>query len=177
MSDKELIFEIQDGKKWATNQLYLKHHSKVRNHLIRKGCSMNIWREFYNDAFILFHNKLCDVRFIEHESICPWLKKVAYFNFLKHLKKNINYSDIVDIPIPPIDIKLIEKERVEDEKKRLKAAMNQLGEKCRDVINLCFAEPKYTAKEIAEILNYASPEVVHVRKNKCKEQLKDLFNK
>jgi len=172
-----LIVEIKKSKRWATNQLYLKHMNKVRNTLVKKGCPINLWLEYYNDAFILFHNRIVDERFLEHDSLAPWLITVSYRRYLSQRKKNVSHSDVFDIPVPSVDIKIIEKEKVELEKVKLKRAINELSDSCRELINLSFSDLSFSAAEIAEILNFKNPEVVYTKKSRCLSNLKNKFNK
>lgn len=178
MDDQYLIKQINEGKIWATNQLYLKHRNTVRNYLITKGCNMNIWLECYNDAFVIFHSRADQEYFVNFQgSIISWFKKVSYTHFLKTLNNRDNSSEeIFDIPTPAIDIKLIEKEIVDEQQKRLEKALSKLGSSCRSLIDICaFSRTKYTATEIAEMLGYANATVVSSRKKQCFDKLKENF--
>lgn len=172
MEDAKLIGFIKENKKWATNQLYLKHFNAVRNHLIRKGCPLGIWQEFYNDAFVVFHETLCDERFLEYDSIAPWLKKVAKNGYLKSIRNKKTTVEIgnVDPSIDPVPME------PDENIFRLKLALEKIGDKCRHLINLTeFADKKYSGVEIAEILGYNNANVVFASKTKCLKKLREIF--
>ena len=62
------------------------------------------------------------------------------------------------------------------EQKLLKKYYNELGDRCKSVLNLFYYQG-YNLDEIREILNYSNKKVLKSQKSRCIKQLKNLLNK
>ena len=63
-----------------------------------------------------------------------------------------------------------------NEQKLLKKYYDQLGDRCKSVLNLFYYQG-YNLDEIKEILNYSNKKVLKSQKSRCLKQLKNLINK
>lgn len=171
MDDRTLIIEIKNEKRWATNQLYLKHLNRVKFHLIRKGCPMHLCIEAYNDAFVAFHTAVCHEKFLEHNSLLPWLKLVAFRAYLK--KINTDALSICQITtVPPIDETMIADEELARQKAKVEKGISKLGSTCQQIIRLSLSDENYSGKDIACMLQLSSAAVVSTMKARCLQRLK-----
>lgn len=62
-----------------------------------------------------------------------------------------------------------EKEFIQGRLKRVQDALSRLGEKCRKLLLYVYVEER-SQKEIAEIMDFAGPEVVKVTRHRCYQQ-------
>ncbi|MEZ4828724.1 MAG: sigma-70 family RNA polymerase sigma factor [Bacteroidia bacterium] len=62
-----------------------------------------------------------------------------------------------------------DKEWVKEQVSLVKAALMNLGEKCRQLLTYVYIEER-PQKEIAQLMNFASPEVVKVTRHRCYQQ-------
>ena len=67
-------------------------------------------------------------------------------------------------------------EQLTNEQKLLKKSFDQLGDRCKSVLNLFYYQG-YTLDEIKEILNYSNKKVLKSQKSRCLKQLKNLISK
>jgi hypothetical protein len=176
MDDKALISEIRKGKRYATNQLYIKHLTGVKFHLVRKGCPMHLCLESYNDAFVAFHTSICDETFLEHNSLLPWLKLVAFRAYLKKINKTPPLSQ-PEINVPAIDVSMIAAEELKIQRTVIEKGMSKLGATCQQIIKLWLSDQNYSGADIAAMLQLASPGVVSTMKSRCLAKLKRCCQK
>ena len=177
--DEELIESIRKDEKWAINQLYLKHLKNVLRHLQNKGCSESEAQEHFNDAFVIFVNRVNDEYFLNYVgSLLPWFKKTSSNIFFKSLKGN---KEVLPSPIEVFEKneleKLVAKEQKQELLIKIKVSMSKMTETCKSIIELSIlSTPRFSAAEIAEMLGYKSAATTDVTKSRCLKQLKKYFN-
>src|ERR1700760_3548840 len=136
----------------------------------------------YSDAVLSTINNIASGKFDGSSSLKTYLFRIFSNKCIDQIRKNtINKAAVHHSAQSPELLAhlpdkarsavetLIHRNRVETLRERL----NQLGEKCREL--LLFFEDGFTDKDIAEKMNYNSPAVVKTTRLRCIERLRDLM--
>ncbi len=116
----------------------------------------------------------------------PFLKRVAWYQWHKSIRSAKRRSDrerdivdTIDTDFGPDALEqMVSSERGSERLSQLRKAYTTLSERCKAILELgFFAEPPYSASEIADILELASANVARVTKTNCIKSLRKAYFK
>ena len=179
-NDSNRLREIYKGKKGYSIQFMQK--IKIGNSIEQEELV-----DIYQDAMIIFYEKIVDRDFKLTSSIQTYLNSVCRFQLLnrsKKIKSTINIgedgNDKYHQYDPEIEDTLIELRDVKDSKhialEKALFTLKKEGRKCFELLTLFFYHKK-SMKEIAERLGYTNAANAKSQKSKCQKRLKNMSYK
>lgn len=144
---------------------YVQVFPLVAAYVQRKGGDMEDAREVFQEAVVLYYEKLVHSGFRPEENDEAYLLGIAKKRWLKHCSKRQHHESLKHVEMP--------EER--DPKPIVQRLLNQLrqtGEKCLNVLQAFYYE-KQTMKQIAHRFSYTSERSATVQKYKCLEKIRN----
>ena len=130
----------------------------------------------YQDAFIAFYENVRAEKITSlHSSVKTYVFSIGKFMLIKKFKleiKQVAEEDIAGFEF--VDNTLLEREEISHTQQVIRAAIEQLGEKCRQLL-VYYYYRKYRMTVIAERLQYKNVNVVKSKKNRCMTTLKGII--
>jgi RNA polymerase sigma factor (sigma-70 family) len=133
----------------------------------------------YSDTIIVIINNIAWGKFEGRSSLKTYTYQIFHNKCVDLLRKTTTNRGRVDNTLPldslvyelPDNAKTaIQKLIAKDERQQVMEKLNEIGEKCRELLLLF--EDGYSDKEIAGLMNYQSPEVVKTTRLRCLIKLK-----
>jgi len=187
VSDNELIAAIKLNHAWAINQLYVKYNDKIRRYIMGRGANTDQSIECYQEAIMSVLKLIKTGVLDQNEGVVePFLKRVAWYQWHKTIRTAKRQGDherevieSIDTDFEPDALEhMVNSERGSERLSQLRKAYKTLSERCKAVLELgFFAEPTYSATEIADILELANANVARVTKTNCIKSLRKAYFK
>ena len=177
-SELALILRVRDGDTEALSKVYKANFPSIMHFVLSNNGSEQEAKDIYQDAMIVFYEKLQDRNFQLNCQIKTFLYSICRRLWLKRLAEKNKYVSQLDdfepfLKIDELDIDLEEHETQFD---ILTQALNQLGDPCRAVLKGFYIEKK-SMQQIADEMGYTNPDNAKNQKYKCLQRLKKLFFK
>lgn len=174
-SDEEIIFCLRgekDKRDLALEQLYAKLYPVIKSYILKNNGSDDDAADIFQDAIIVFYDKVRQDQFQLSSSIRTYLYSVCkhlWLNKLRAQKKVVSLTEDSDfITVDPLSLNVIgSKERNEF----LLKLLESLGEDCKKVLVYYYYE-RLKMKEIASRMNFATDQVAKNKKSSCLKKLK-----
>jgi len=187
VSDNELIAAIKQNRAWAINQLYVKYNDNIRRYLMGRGANTDQSIECYQETIMSVLKLIKTGMLDQNEGVVePFLKRVAWFQWHKsirsakrHSERESDYIENINTDFEPDALEqLVSSEQGSERITQLRKAYKTLSERCKAILELgFFAEPSYSATEIADILELANANVARVTKTNCIKSLRKAYFK
>lgn len=157
----------------------------TRTMVKKSGCSAEDAEDVYMDALLIFRENLVSGKLKELTNLKTYVFGICWNLWRDLLRARERWtreeneverqmwllSAAGDQPLEPTEADLV---RVQI--RRVTQALNQLGDTCRQLLTLVYAEER-SHREVAHILGLASAEVVKVTRHRCYQQWIRLVNK
>jgi RNA polymerase sigma factor (sigma-70 family) len=176
-----LLSQIKSGDKAGLGQVYDQTHKYCVLTLIKKtGCTKDDAEDLFMDAILVFREKAVagGIRYLSNI-------KTYMFGICYNLWRDMNRSDkkwntVKDeverqYYLLKIDEPTEEEEIVRKKLRMVKNALAKLDEKCRMLLRYAYMEQR-PQKEIADLMGFASANVVKVTRFRCYKKWMDLMN-
>jgi len=177
--EQELISGIKAGNHTLVDQLYedyrpafvqwLNQHFKALEHEAV---------DIFQDALIIFYRNITSGKVDRlNSSIKTYLFAIGKHLWLKRFRKKQRISfleELPDISYEGWDTQIIRDIESADQRARLEAALNQLGDKCKRLLVLAFFH-RYSTEALQHEFDYNSADVVRTKKYRCLNQLRALL--
>ena len=180
-SDQILFSALKDGSESAFKKVYQENRLPFFNFAIKYGIESHEAKDIYQDAYVAFYENIRRGKLSElRSSISTYLMSIGKYMILDNLRKQqkkvrsekvIAQVQAVDEEVGVLDI---EREELNPRQLVLRRYFERLGEKCKKILTL-FYYNKYSIKEIMEVGNYNSENVVKSQKSRCLKTLKDAI--
>lgn len=178
---EELIAAIKAGSRSHLHQVYLTYRDSFLEWAqARFRCSREDALDVYQDVIIIFYENIVEGKVQQLRSqLRTYLFGIGRILIIKRFNENQrtelmgedeSAADLPEISEGDIRLELNDRQRV------LREAIDQLGEKCRDLL-LLFYYHRYATEAIIEELGYKNPEVVKSQKARCMRSLRERFVK
>ena len=187
VSDNELIAAIKQNHAWAINQLYMKYNDNIRRYLMGCGANTDQSIECYQETIMSVLKLIKTGMLDQNEGVVePFLKRVAWYQWHKSIRSTKRQGDREREVIDSIDTdfepdaleQIVSAERGSKRMAQLREAYKTLSERCKAILELgFFAEPAYSAAEIADMLELANANVARVTKTNCIKSLRKAYFK
>jgi RNA polymerase sigma factor (sigma-70 family) len=176
-TDSEAILGILNNSGQMLKRLYTAYFPMVLQLVLNNNGTYDDAKDIYQEAIIVLYNKVKAENFELSSKLKTFIYSVCRRLWLKRLSHMSRYatSDIKDyqehLPV---------EEEVEHHAERnlqfdkMQAAMEQLGEPCRTIIDDFYIKNK-SMQEICERFGYTNADNAKTQKYKCLQRLKKLF--
>lgn len=155
--------------------IYTSCFPMVRSMILKNGGTVDDARDVFQDSVIVLFQNNSQEKFQLTVSNCTYLYSVARNKWLKHIRDTGKITTL-EFANDKSDGSLSFDDDEKKQRQRLLIKhLNQLGEKCRNVLKHFF-EGK-TGEEITRELDFSSYEYYRVAKNRCTENLKQSIQK
>lgn len=178
ISDEDLLTYLQAGNEKYITYVYDKCKKNALGFLRQSGADYDNAEDIYQDAVIVFYEKVQEGNFEKRSSIQTYLNSVCRFKWLNTIrdkKEFITDSDFVFDESITDDFETFGEEKetriglIETQLLKLKAK----GGKCYDILYAYFYENK-KMENIAEQFDYTNADNAKNQKAKCQKQLKEM---
>lgn len=176
-SDEDIIRGILNDDDDALKILYKDNFDMITTMVIKNNGSYQEAKDIYQDAIIIFYEKVKNPEFLLICKIKTYLYSISKKLWLNELKlKNIEYIDFIEnneIDVadnPDFDAEVEQEKRF----RHLQTSLEKLGLPCRKIIE-SFYFHKSSMSEIAEKMGYQNAETVKNLKYKCLQRLRKIF--
>ncbi len=174
MEDQQLIEDLKQNKLKALDRVYLTYKEEFFLFARTFSISEEDISDVYQEAVISFYENIQRGKLNQlTSSLKTYLFAIGKFKIYKQIKTNkLSYQD--DLTIHSYEeIRTFEVEVSKNRQQVLKEAFNDLGNKCKAVLELFYYEG-LTLDEIQKFLKYSSKDVLKSQKSRCLKQLKEL---
>jgi RNA polymerase sigma factor (sigma-70 family) len=179
-SDEDIIAQIQAGNERSLNALYDKCKSKAIRFLTINGADYETAQDIFQDAMVLFYEKVRKGNFEQRSTIQTYLNSVCRNIFLNIIRGEKEIKIPLDIVI---DINILDTIDVYEEEKEIRISkietellnLKNKGGKCFEMLYAYFYEGK-NMKEIAKQFEYTDADNAKHQKARCQKQLKEMVH-
>ncbi len=162
----------------ALNYIYTKHFNAIERLVLNNSGTYDEAKDVYQDAIILFYEKVRQNQLTLTCSIGTYLYSVCRNLWLKCLREKAKTPVFIDTQNDFLILDIADTDYDTETEQLLHIATEQLatlGEKCRQILHYFFWERK-TMDFIAQQLGYTNADNAKNQKSKCMKQLRDKFN-
>ncbi|MCP4521967.1 MAG: sigma-70 family RNA polymerase sigma factor [Cytophagales bacterium] len=177
MEDQQILKLLQEGKHTpALRELY-KGFPSIERLIINSGGSTEKAQDIFQEALVIFFEKTQDTSFQLSSKISTYLHSVCH-NLWRNESRNSKNKKSTFLTEEKEQLLIAEDDveaHLEKEEKFgfLDEIMEQLGDKCKQVLSLFYYQ-KMSMSEIASELNYSNDRSAKNQKFKCLERAKKM---
>lgn len=168
MKDSVVLEKISRGDEKALDYLYRKYYRMMTNVVIKNNGTEQEAKDIYQDALIVFWQKVISNQLTLTSKISTYLYSVCLNLWRKELDRKSRLAhEEHDQP-----------EYMNDEAEERSAiihhCINQLGDTCRKILTYYYFDDM-SMQDIAQKLGFATTETAKTKKYKCKKRLDNLI--
>jgi RNA polymerase sigma factor (sigma-70 family) len=174
VTEEELLESLQSGDDRALNTIYRQHYQMVVNMVMNNGGSLQEAKDVYQEALIVFYEKIKEEDFELNCLIKTFVYSVSRRLWLKQLQRKDRFNGTL---IDTDDFVELESEDVgekEDQYSAMNHALEGLGEPCRSILKDFYLKNS-SMEEITEKFGYTNADNAKNQKYKCLKRLKKQF--
>jgi RNA polymerase sigma factor (sigma-70 family) len=168
MKDEVVIDKIKKGDETALEFLYKKHYKMMLNMVQKNNGTEDEAKDVYQDALIVFWEKVASGDFILTSKISTYLYSVCTNLWRKELarKKKLTSDEGNEATIT---MNFEQNEQI----KAIQTCISRLSDTCQKVLTMYYFE-KTSMNEIALQLGFSNSDTAKTKKYKCKKELDAL---
>lgn len=174
--------ELKNGSQKALRQVYENNRDKFLNFAKRYNLPQDDVIDIYQDAYVIFYDNIMTGKIEKFtSSISTYLFSVGkYLIFDKMKKNNKKVGPDFDLAVVRAEDEIIQTIEIEEktltrEQELLYTHFSSLGKQCQELLKL-FYYRGFTIKDILELGNYNSENVIKSTKSRCMKTLKERIN-
>ncbi|AEH01511.1 RNA polymerase sigma factor [Lacinutrix sp. 5H-3-7-4] len=174
--------ELKSGSQIALRQVYEDNRDKFINFAKRYNLPQDDVIDIYQDAYVIFYDNIMNGKIEKFtSSISTYLFSVGkYLIFDKMKKNNKKVGSGFDLAIVRDEDEIMHTMEIEEktltrEQELLYTHFSSLGKQCQELLKL-FYYRGFTIKDILELGNYNSENVIKSTKSRCMKTLKERIN-
>lgn len=173
-SDAALVVALQDGSESALKQIYKQNYPVVVNLVITNGGSLQEAKDIFQEALIIFYEKVKDGEFQLSSKISTYIYSVSRNLWLKQLKKKKLREEPLKDTDEFVDPGTGDAHLRENQFQAMHQALSALGEPCRSILQDFYLNSK-SMEEITERYGYTNTDNAKNQKYKCLRRLKKMY--
>jgi RNA polymerase sigma factor (sigma-70 family) len=167
----------------AERELYKSFFYLIKEAEKKYGIENEEAASVYSDTVLVIIKNVTSGKFEGRSSLKTYIYQIFSNKCVDLLRKRTTNKGKIEDTMPydslvyelPDETKdIIQKLIARDEKQQVLERLNEIGEKCKELLLLF--EDGYSDKEIAEFMKYQSADVVKTTRQRCMEKLKSKFN-
>ena len=178
--DTEVVLKLKQDDKSMLRQVYLSNFSSIEKLVTSNSGSTKDAEDIYQEAFIVFLDKINDPNFTLTCKIKTFLYSISRNLWLKELRKKpvgkvTSIEDNHEYIAQVASYADAEENDIQDDREKMvMAALNKMGDPCKRLLSLYYFNNK-SMQEISELMQYKSAKATRNQSYKCKERLRKLF--
>jgi RNA polymerase sigma-70 factor (ECF subfamily) len=153
--------------------------AKLRERIVRFAAShisRDVAEDLAQEVLMLLHEKYAQLE--RPEDLLPLSLQIMRFKIMSFRRKAVRHGEysqvsITDIPLPDLDSNPADYVERKQMLERLARAMEQLGDRCRDLMRLKLQGK--TFPEIQKIMGAGAINTVYTWDHRCRKNLLDLM--
>ncbi len=181
-NEQQLLRALAKGERVATEQIYKQQFPIINSWLIKNGGSADDASDLFQEAMVVLFSKVQNADFTLTCAIGTYLFSISKHLWYKRLqqqqKEPGRLYDNTEDDGGDVGIAYEEDINVHHEREahfnQLDAALDQIGEPCRSLLQAYYHKDK-SMQEIAADFGYTNPENAKTQKYKCLSRLRKLF--
>lgn len=174
VTEAEMLRSLQSGDQKALKLVYRQHYQTIMNLVLNNGGSLQEAKDVYQEALIVFYEKLQEDDFELNCSIKTFIYSVSRRLWLKQLQRKSRYTDDLSDTDEFIQVESEDMEQKEDQYHAMQVALEGLGEPCRSILKDFYINNQ-SMDEITEKFGYTNADNAKNQKYKCLKRLKKTF--
>jgi RNA polymerase sigma factor (sigma-70 family) len=168
LKDSEVIEKMKKGDESALEYLYKKNYKMMINLIIKNNGTEEEAKDIYQDALIVFWQKITSGNLEMTSKISTYLYSVCQNLWRKELERKSRFtSDTVEKGFSDGSAEKEEKVKI------IQECLGQLGESCRKILSYYYFD-ELSMNDIAEKMGFANADTAKTKKYKCKLELDRL---
>jgi len=172
-SKEDKIMElIKEGRYERAYTKMYDYYPKIKKMLLNFGASEDDAKDIFQEAILIVSNKLEDPTFQLDAKISTYLYSVSRYVCKDHMAKKNKIVSIDQFHSLTEDI-VEDHEAKERQFERIDQILNDLGEKCKQIL-IAYYHKKKSMKDIAKEFNYSTVGSAKNQKYKCLERAKKM---
>ena len=174
MNDQKVIELLKKGRQSKAFLKLYKNYPHVEKLILSKGGSKEDAKDVFQDALVIFYEKVMNTDFTLTSSISTYLYSVSRFIWKDRLKKENRKPEIrLSMTFSSEqEAELDEVLQKEEQYKTLEKLLTQIGDKCLELLKLFYFKG-LKMKDIAPIVGLKSEKIARNQKYKCLEKAKE----
>lgn len=177
---KNIINLLKQGDKGMLEKIYVENREGFLNFSKKYNVEEYDAIDIYQDSIMVLRENAINGKIDNLQSnISTYLFAIGKYKIFHNFRvqSKLDFQNGFDLleENTELDVNLHET-ILTNEQKLLKKYYDQLGDRCKSVLNLFYYQG-YNLDEIKEILNYSNKKVLKSQKSRCLKQLKNLINK
>ncbi|MEO5642091.1 MAG: sigma-70 family RNA polymerase sigma factor [Bacteroidia bacterium] len=178
MSDEEIIQALQQGNQTSALKKLYQYYPAIRQMILQNSGNRHDAEDIYQETLIILCRKVKENNFQLTAGLKTFLfsiSRLQWMNELRKRKKNSSAS------LDNTNEKEEETEKMngyirEEEKfKKAEIALMKLGDKCKKLLQLFYAQNK-SFKEIADELDFSNEKTAKNQKYRCMEKARENYS-
>ena len=175
-TDEDILNALRDNRSAAFNHIYSNIYPVISAYIKRNSGSEEKAKDVFQEAMIIFYEKVMNEDFKLTASIQTYLFAVCKNLWLKDLRDNrkeipVDLQGQKDFDGAREEDPFFQSDRISTLTKSVQEYLIKLGNPCRKIL-IYYYYFKYSMETISEKLGYASSDSVKSQKYKCIERLK-----
>ena len=176
MTDEEIIQLLKSGKQNAAIKKLYSFYPAVRQMILQNNGNKHDAEDIFQESLIIFCRKVKEENFTLTASLKTFLYSISrlqWLNELRKRKKEILKDDVTassEAETNELNGYLQEEEKF----KKAESALMKLGEKCRKLLQLFYAQRK-SFKEIADELDFSNEKIAKNQKDRGMEKARENY--
>lgn len=176
-TDEQLLEGIRKGDTQAILHLYKTSYYSVEHFVVQNSGSEADAQDIFQEALIVLCEKVSQPHFMLTSSLNTFLYSICRRMWLKRLRDSKRHLDVDEFrEFIPMDEDDEDWEAMEQQRRAMHRAMEQLGSPCKELLKAYYFEHR-SMQEIAETFGYTNANNAKTQKYKCLQRLKRYFFK
>ena len=134
VTEDEILRQLQNGDEKALKQVYKQHYQMVVHLVMNNGGSLQEAKDVYQEALILFYEKVREDSFELNCRIKTFLYSVSRRMWLKQLQRKNRFTSNLSDTEEYIEVPWEEMGQKEEQFNAMHQALESLGEPCRSIL-------------------------------------------
>ena len=168
MKDSVVLEKISRGDEKALEYLYSKYYRMMTNVVIKNNGTEQEAKDIYQDALIVFWQKVISNQLTLTSKISTYLYSVCLNLWRKELDRKSRLSHEEHDSLEYMNDEAEERQAI------IHQCIGQLGDTCRKILTYYYFDDM-SMQDIAHKLGFATTETAKTKKYKCKKRLDSLI--
>jgi len=170
---KELSEQLAKGDERGFRDLYTRLRPGFFSFAKSFGCSREEIEEAYNDTFVALHDNIISQKVV---IIQGTMKAYVYGigKYMLYAQKRSQGKSVAALAESILPAGFTAPEREDQSLEHVRAAMDHLGDKCREVLQLYYYK-RFSIEAIQHTLGYKNENTVKAHKSRCMKQLRQII--
>lgn len=176
MTDEEIIQALQQGDQTSALKKLYQYYPAVRQMILQNSGNRHDAEDIYQEALIILCRKVKEKDFQLTSGLKTFLFAISRLQWMNELRKR-KKKLLKDEMAPSTEAEVNELSgylREEEKFKKAETALMKLGDKCKKLLQLFYAQKK-TFKEIADQLDFSNEKIAKNQKYRCMEKARENY--